>query len=232
MGVLIINESLFYHFQDCVALIPPNPFYEHDPDDFDVALDFDKLWFARLQLLFRVTVRPCGNLSNSEQDIELSLAFFTTFDDDIRSAVRERDSMLTDYGCKLFFEAKETKPICYVGPISNILGRAPLMPCYLDGNPTPTIPHSFSHLRHPKYKALGIFPDSKPGSGNGSKLYRLNMFLWSFGRSLPRGQEPEQSIEACEERRRKTLSDARKKALETSKGELTQGWIRAKPRKK
>jgi len=130
--------------------------------------------------------------------------------------IRERDTLLSDHDCKLLFEAPESKPICYVVlPISNILGRAPLMPCYLNGNPTPTIPHTFAHLRQPRYKARGIIPDTKLGSGNGSKLFRLNMFLWSMGRSLPRG--PGNSVDKCEERRKQALVDARKKASATRK---------------
>ena len=60
-----------------------------------------------------------------------------------------------------------------------------------------------------------IFPDTKFGSGNGSKLFRLNMFLWSMGRSLPRRFE--NSIEKCEERRKRTASEARRKASATRK---------------
>jgi hypothetical protein len=195
-------------------LIPPYPYYELDPDEFEVVSDFDKLWFARLRLLFRVTVQPRGS-SNRDQLEVLSLAFITTFDDDIGQMIRERDTLLRDHDCKLLFEAPESKPICYVVPISNILGRAPLMPCYLNGNPTPTIPHTFAHLRQPRYKARGIIPDTKLGSGNGSKLFRLNMFLWSMGRSLPRG--PGNSVDECEERRKQALVDARKKASATRK---------------
>jgi hypothetical protein len=161
-------------------LIPPYPYYELDPDEFEVVSDFDKLWFARLRLLFRVTVQPRGSSSDRDQLEVLSLAFITTFDDDIGQMIRERDTLLRDHDCKILFEAPESKPICYVVPISNILGRAPLMPCYLNGNPTPTIPHTFAHLRQPRYKARGIIPDTKLGSGNGSKLFRLNMFLWSI----------------------------------------------------
>ena len=149
---------------------------------------------------------------------ELSLAFITTFDNDIGDLIHERNTLLSDHECKLFFEAMESKPICYVVPISNILGRAPLMPCYLNGNPTPTIPHTFANLRNQRYKVRGIFPDTKLGSGNtGSKLFRLNIFIWSMGRSLPRLGGAENSVEVCEERRKQTLSDARKKASATRK---------------
>jgi hypothetical protein len=196
-------------------LIPPYPYYELDPDEFEVVSDFDKLWFARLRLLFRVTVQPRGSSSDRDQLQVLSLAFITTFDDDIGQMIRERDTLLRDHDCKLLFEAPESKPICYVVPISNILGRAPLMPCYLNGNPTPTIPHTFAHLHQPRYKALGIIPDTKLGSGNGSKLFLLNMFLWSMGRSLPRG--PGNSVDECEERRKQSLVDVRKKASATRK---------------
>ena len=195
-------------------MIPPYPFYELDPDDFEVVSEFDKLWFARIRLLFRVTVQPRGVLAQRQ---ELSLAFITTFEDDIGGAIRESDTTLSDHGCKILYEVNESKPICYIVPISNILGRVPLMPCYLDGNPTPTIPHTFSHLRHGKFRARGIVPDTKLGSGNGTKLFRLNMFAWSMGRCLPRFGGPEYSVEECEERRKKVLSEARKRASVTRK---------------
>ena len=95
----------------------------------------------------------------------------------------------------------------------DVLGRVPLMPCYLNGIPTPTIPHDFNHLRQHRYKDMGIFPDNKFGSGNGSKLFRLNVFLWSFGRGLPRNLP----VEETQALRDAALAAAKKKSAETRK---------------
>ena len=52
----------------------------------------------------------------------------------------------------------------------------------LNGNPTSTAPHGFeksNQLHHGR-------TDSRPGSGDGSRLYEVNMWMWRFGRGMPR----------------------------------------------
>ncbi len=34
-------------------------------------------------------------------------------------------------------------PCLYIGPVANVHGRPPLIPCFIRGNSHPTIPHSF-----------------------------------------------------------------------------------------
>ena len=56
----------------------------------------------------------------------------------------------------------------------NVLGRAPLTPCFVRRNRTPTPPHSFGN--------------SQGAVGNGSRLYeRLNTWMWRYGRGEPAG---------------------------------------------
>jgi hypothetical protein len=65
--MLIIFKFLLYTcteliMQDCLATIPPHPFYigERD-DDYDVAeslFDQDSMWFVSPQLFFHYTLRP------------------------------------------------------------------------------------------------------------------------------------------------------------------------------
>ena len=66
-----------------------------------------------------------------------------------------------------------------------MVGRIPLMPCFLDGNSTPTIPHKYS-----KNKNLCFLPgcaDSTAEDGRrGSNVYEVNPWLWQFGRGKPR----------------------------------------------
>ena len=38
-------------------------------------------------------------------------------------------------------------PCLYVAPVDHMVGRAPLIPLFLAGNSTPTIPHKFSKHR-------------------------------------------------------------------------------------
>ena len=73
----------------------------------------------------------------------------------------------------------------YVAPVDHMVGRVPLIPLFLAGNSTPTIPHKFS-----THKGSG-FPtgcaDSAASDGRrGSRVYEVNTWLWNFGRGKPR----------------------------------------------
>ena len=66
-----------------------------------------------------------------------------------------------------------------------MVGRIPLMPLFLAGTSTPTIPHKYS-----KHKSSG-FPmgscDTAAADGRrGSNVYEVNQWLWQFGRGKPR----------------------------------------------
>ena len=76
-------------------------------------------------------------------------------------------------------------PCLYVAPAANMVGRVPLIPLFLSGNSTPTIPHKYS-----KHKSSG-FPagscDTAAADGcRGSNVYEVNPWLWQFGRGKPR----------------------------------------------
>jgi hypothetical protein len=66
-----------------------------------------------------------------------------------------------------------------------MVGRVPLIPLYLAGNSTPTIPHMFN-----KRKDSGFLygcADAAPTDGlRGSNVYEVNQWLWQFGRGKPR----------------------------------------------
>ena len=87
-----------------------------------------------------------------------------------------------------------------------MLGRVPLMPCYLRGNPTPTLPHSFRDRD-------GAKADTSLGRGNGSRLYELNLWMWRYGRGQPR----KVNVEEAERRRREQLCERGQRAAETMK---------------
>ena len=66
-----------------------------------------------------------------------------------------------------------------------MVGRVPLIPLFLAGNSTPTIPHKYN-----KHKSSG-FPagscDTAAADGKqGSNVYEVNQWLWQFGRGKPR----------------------------------------------
>ena len=76
-------------------------------------------------------------------------------------------------------------PCLYVTPVDHMVGRVPLIPLFLAGNSTPTIPHKFS-----KHKGSG-FPmgcaDSAAADGRrGCNVYEVNTWLWNLSRGKPR----------------------------------------------
>ena len=90
---------------------------------------------------------------------------------------------LEDAGVTKLYEPSPT-PCLYVAPAANMAGRVPLIPLFLAGNSTPTIPHMF------KRKDSG-FPygcaDAGAADGRrGSNVYEVNLWLWSFARGKPR----------------------------------------------
>ena len=75
-------------------------------------------------------------------------------------------------------------PCLDVAPASCMVGRVPLIPLFLAGNSTPTIPHKFR-----KHKSSG-FPagtcDTAAVDGQlGSNVYEVNLWLWQFGPGKP-----------------------------------------------
>jgi hypothetical protein len=65
-----------------------------------------------------------------------------------------------------------------------MVGRVPLIPLFLAGNSTASIPHKFR--KHNGY----VFPfgcaDSTASDGRcGSRVYAVNMWLWNFGCGKP-----------------------------------------------
>jgi hypothetical protein len=174
--------------------------------DFDISGD-GILWNARPQLLFKCTLCPAGRKLQPDTHVEVDLVFFSTFQPinlTPSSCMQQKGvPMLYDHGDKHL-------PTLYVCPVKNVLGRVPLIPCYLRGNRTPTIPFSFRGD-----SALGRYAvaDERPDSGSGSKLFELNVWMWKYGRAHPR----QVSVTATEKRRRERLTDARRKAWETRK---------------
>ena len=86
---------------------------------------------------------------------------------------------MEDAGVIKLYEPSPT-PCLYVAMAENMVGRAPLIPLFLAGNSTPTIPHMFS-----KRKDSG-FPYGCADSAAADNVYEVNPWLWQFGRGKPR----------------------------------------------
>jgi hypothetical protein len=196
-------------------LIAPYPYNSDGPEDFVMEEDFDisgegKLWYARPQLFFKATFCPTGGRLQTCRHMEMDLVFFSKFE----PIKLTPDSHIQQKGVPMLYEHGDKQvPTLHICPVGNVLGRVPLIPCFLRGNTAPTIPFSFRGQR-----ALGRYAmaDGRPDSGSGSKLYEVNIWMWKYGRAHPRGI----SVADAQKRRREREGDARRRGWETGKARL------------
>ena len=202
--------TLATFIQDTLCLVAPYPFRLEPLEDFDPLTDFDMtggddVWFARPQLFFSCSLCPTGQMEDKASHIEVSLVFFSTFE----PISLTPDSCMQRNGIPMLYErAASQLPTLYVCPVENVLGRVPLMPCYLKGNLHNTIRHSLLHA-----VPAGAAADSRPDSWTGSRLFKVNIWMWHYGRAFPR----KISVEDAEEMRFKRVQDSRRKGAETLK---------------
>ncbi len=68
--------------------------------------------------------------------------------------------------------------------VQNMVGRVPLMPLFLAGNSTPTIPHIFSKCKDSGFQ-YGCPNVAATDGLRGSNVYEVNQWLWQFGLGKP-----------------------------------------------
>ena len=196
--------------QDCVCVVAPYPFRIEPLEDFDPIGDLDvtggvDLWYARPLLFFTCTVCPTGHMGDEPSHKDVSLVFFSTFE----------PISLTPDSCMLYERAASQVPSLYVCPVENVLGRVPLIPCYLNGNSVNSIPHCFRG-KIPREASA----DSRPDSGVGSRLFEINMWMWRYGRTFPRQISVDQAVEL----RKKRVQESRARAAETLRRRRDESW--------
>ena len=162
------------------------------------------MWYARPQLFFRCTVCPTGSLQRQSQHKELALVFFSTFE----PISLTPNALMQRNGVPMFYDTASSSnlPSLYICSAKNVLGRVPLLPCFVDGNSTPTLPHRVGDRQ-------GAVADSRTGAGNGSRLYELNTWMWRYGRGQPRRV----TVAEAELQRKAHVTNARKRAAATLK---------------
>jgi hypothetical protein len=101
------------------------------------------MWFVCPQLFFHFTLCPIGarvgSYNRCSEDIQLDLVFFSPLEElRLRTA-----GIMESKGIHRVYEPSPV-PTLYVGRVEDLLGRVPLIPCFLDGNATSTIPHKYS----------------------------------------------------------------------------------------
>jgi hypothetical protein len=101
---------------------------------------------------------------------EFSLVFFSTFE----PISLTLDNCMQQKGVPMLYERSVTVlPSLYVCPVANVLGSVPLIPCYLHGNTSNTIPYKYRGAIPPEAAA-----DSRPDNGTCSKLFEIIIWMW------------------------------------------------------
>ena len=118
---------------------------------------------------------------------------------------------MEDAGVVKLYEPYPT-PCLYVAPAENMVGRVPLMPLFLAGNATPTIPHLYSKCKDSGFP-MGCADAAAVDDMRGSNVYEVNQWLWQFGRGKPRLGGL--SVEATEERMQAHRHESRARGVET-----------------
>ena len=99
-----------------------------------------------------------------------------------------------------------------ISPAENKVGRVPLIPLFLAGNPTPTIPHVYSKRKESGFP-LGCTDAAALDERRGSDVYEVNPWLWQFGRGKPRLGGL--TVEETADRQLAKDVDRKKRAVET-----------------
>jgi hypothetical protein len=100
-----------------------------------------------------------------------SFVFFSTFEVFDFPIIRPME----DAGVTKLYESSPT-PYLYVAPAANMAGRVPLIPLFLAGNSTPTIPHMFSKRKDSGFP-YGCADAAAADGRRGSNVYEVNLCL-------------------------------------------------------
>ncbi len=161
--------------QDTILVIPPYPYcMEEVPQD----VPLEDCLYARPQLLFTSYLRPTGgrppkNPSNRccTDDIRHHLVFLSTF--------KELKLPITwpmeRTGVTKLYEPVPT-PCLYVAPAACMMGRVQLMPLFLAGNSTPTIPYKYSQHKRSGFP-VGTCDTAAVDGLHGSNVYEVDPWL-------------------------------------------------------
>ena len=81
----------------------------------------------------------------------------------------------------------------------NMVGRVPLIPYFLAGNSTPTIPHMLGKRRDSSFP-FGCADSVAVDGRRGSNVHEVNLWLWQFGRKAALGWSDDHTDYGEEER--------------------------------
>ena len=120
---------------------------------------------------------------------------------------------LQKLGMPMLYECYPIRDLRVI-PVSNLITRACLAPCFLDGmSEYHTIPHRFRSSTRTHFD--GGQTDTAVPTGRGSKLYELNLYAMTLGRAKQRTVSLEDELAKRAERRATELARAASKRRET-----------------
>jgi hypothetical protein len=97
-----------------------------------------RVWYVRSQLFPNCTLYPTGAKGDRGTHKEVSLVYFSTFEPiDLKP-----DSIMQRAGVTMLYDSASNPrlPCLYICPVTNVLGRAPLIPFFIGCTLHPTIP--------------------------------------------------------------------------------------------
>ena len=190
-----------------MAIIPPFP-YHNNPDIFDPIKEMSSSLKVRPQLFFRLQLKPYGS-SDLSSFIPLELMFVSAF----AECDLTPDHPLQTAGMEMFYDPSP-QPILYVGHVKDALCRLSVMPVFVNGNDTPTIPNDpkliakkkklFPHGKYDTYAGKTKVP--------GSKLYEINYFLWQYAKGHKRSQNFDEVLD-CRKQHEIAFQERRKQRI-------------------
>jgi hypothetical protein len=80
-----------------------------------------------------------GGSNRCYEDIQLNLIFFSPFEE----LCLKTAGIMESKGIHRVYKPSPV-PTLYIGRVEDLIGRVPLIPCFLEGNATSTIPHKYS----------------------------------------------------------------------------------------
>ncbi len=140
-------------------------------------------------------------------DLLRELVFFNTFEE-LNLPIK---GPMEDAEVVKLYEPSPT-PCLYVAPAENMVSRVPLMPLFLAGNATATIPHLYS-MRKDSGFPMGCADAASVDGRRSSNVYEVNPWLWQFGRGKLRLGGL--SVEATEERMQAHRHESHARGVET-----------------
>ena len=140
-------------------------------------------------------------------DLLRELVFFSTFEE-LNLPIK---GPMEDAEVIKLYEPSPT-PCMYVAPAENMVGRVPLMPLFLAGNSTPTIPHLYSKRKDTGFP-MGCADAAAVDGRRGSNVHDVNPWLWQLGHGKP--SLGGLSVEETQERMQDASSKRNLRAAET-----------------